>query len=136
MIIPAEITAAITVVDFWPNSVPTAAWITIFLVVIALVNIFEVKIYGHVEFYMSFLKVLAIVAMIFFMIIMTSGGIPGTPKIEFTFWKEGMAFKNGFKGLMKAFLQAGFSFGGGKTSFYLQNLSFYKREHVSNILFR
>ncbi|TVY35286.1 Amino-acid permease [Lachnellula subtilissima] len=114
MIIPAEITAAITVVDFWPNSVPTAAWITIFLVVIAVVNIFEVKIYGHVEFYMSFLKVLAIVAMIFFMIIMTSGGIPGTPKIEFTFWKKGMAFKNGFKGLMKAFLQAGFSFGGGE----------------------
>lgn len=113
MIIPSEITAAVSVVSFWPNSVPEAAWISIFLVLIASVNVFEVKFYGHVEFYMSFLKCLAIVAMIFYMIIMTSGGVAGVPAIEFRFWKHGMAFKNGFKGLMKAFLQAAFSFGGG-----------------------
>jgi amino acid transporter len=80
----------------------------------AIVNVFEVKVYGHVEFYMSFLKIMAVIAMIFFMIVMTSGGIAGTPVIEFRFWKDGLAFKNGFKGIMKAFLQAGFSFGGGK----------------------
>lgn len=72
--------------------------------------------------------------MIFFMIIMvstlqslptstplttpfpkTSGGIPATNgPIEFTYWRNPGAFNNGLKGICKAFIQAGFSFGGGE----------------------
>jgi amino acid transporter len=117
MIIPAEITAAISVLKFWPATevVPLAAYITIFLVVMALSNVFPVKFYGHVEYYMSFIKCLAIFVMIFFLFIMTSGGIPVTHgPIEFRYWKNPGAFNNGMKGLAKAFVQAGFSFGGGK----------------------
>lgn len=54
MIIPAEITAAISVLQFWPqvDAVPLAAWITIILVVLVFTNVFEVKLYGEIEFYM------------------------------------------------------------------------------------
>lgn len=116
MIIPAEITAAISVLKYWPETdvVPLAAYITIFLVVIAVANMFHVRVYGYIEYYMSFVKCLAVVLMIFFMFIMTSGGIPATNgPIEFTYWKNPGAFNNGIKGIAKAFVQAAFSFGGG-----------------------
>lgn len=32
--LPLEITVAVTTVNYWPNSVPTAAWITIFWLLI------------------------------------------------------------------------------------------------------
>ncbi|KAJ6155330.1 hypothetical protein N7470_005896 [Penicillium chermesinum] len=117
MIIPAEITAAISVLKFWPETdvIPLAAYITIFLVVIAIGNVFHVKVYGYIEYFMSFFKIMAIILMIFFMIIMTSGGIPATNgPIEFRYWKHPGAFKNGMKGIAKAFIQAAFSFGGGE----------------------
>lgn len=53
MVIPAEITAAISVLQFWPQTeiIPLAAWITIILVILILMNVFEVKLYGEIEFY-------------------------------------------------------------------------------------
>ncbi|OGE53487.1 hypothetical protein PENARI_c007G10449 [Penicillium arizonense] len=117
MIIPAEITAAISVLKYWPETdvIPLAAYITIFLVVIAAANMFHVRVYGYIEYYMSFIKCLAIVLMIFFMFIMTSGGIAATNgPIEFRYWKNPGAFNNGIKGIAKAFVQAAFSFGGGE----------------------
>ncbi|KAJ5645938.1 hypothetical protein N7490_002310 [Penicillium lividum] len=117
MIIPSEITAAVSVLKFWPatDALPLAVYITIFLVVIALANVFQVRIYGYIEYYMSFIKCVAIVLMIFFLFIMTSGGIPATHgPIEFRYWKNPGAFKNGIKGIAKAFVQAAFSFGGGE----------------------
>jgi amino acid transporter len=116
MIIPAEITAAISVLKYWPETdvVPLAAYITLFIGVFAVANMFHVRLYGYIEYYMSFVKCLAIVLMIFFMFIMTSGGIPATNgPIEFRYWKNPGAFNNGIKGISKAFVQAAFSFGGG-----------------------
>ncbi|GAD95203.1 amino acid transporter [Paecilomyces variotii No. 5] len=117
MIIPAEITAAISVLKFWDgvDKVPLAAYITIILAVLVFFNIFSVRTYGHVEYYMSFVKCLAVFVMIAFMFIMTSGGVRATHgPIEFRYWKNPGAFNNGMKGMAKAFIQAGFSFGGGE----------------------
>ncbi|KAI9925955.1 hypothetical protein MW887_004414 [Aspergillus wentii] len=117
MIIPAEITAAVSVLKFWPetNAVPLAAYITIFLAVIVFANVFHVRVYGMIEYWMSFIKCLAVVLMIFFMFIMTSGGIAATGgPIEFRYWKSPGAINNGIKGIAKAFVQAAFSFGGGE----------------------
>ena len=119
MIIPAEITAAISVLKYWPQTdvVPLAAFITIFLVVYAVANMFHVRVYGYIEYYMSFVKCIAVILMIFFMFIMTSGGIAATNgPIEFRYWKNPGAFNNGIKGISKAFVQAAFSFGGGMRS--------------------
>lgn len=119
MIIPAEITAAVSVLKFWPqtDALPLAVYITIFLVVMAAANTFHVRIYGYIEYYMSFFKCAAVVLMICFLFIMTSGGIAATNgPIEFRYWKNPGAFNNGMKGIAKAFVQAAFSFGGGMSN--------------------
>ncbi|KAL4875736.1 amino acid permease/ SLC12A domain-containing protein [Aspergillus karnatakaensis] len=117
MIIPAEITAAVSVLKFWPqtDALPLAVYITIFLATLAFANIFHVRVYGYIEYYMSFIKCLAVILMIFFMFIMTSGGIAATGgPIIFRYWKSPGAFNNGIKGIAKSFVQAAFSFGGGE----------------------
>ncbi|KAL4951019.1 amino acid permease/ SLC12A domain-containing protein [Aspergillus filifer] len=117
MIIPAEITAAVSVLQFWEstNALPLAAYITIFLATMAIANMFHVRIYGYIEYYMSFIKCIAVVLMICFMFIMTSGGIAATNgPIIFSYWKNPGAFNNGIKGIAKSFVQAAFSFGGGE----------------------
>ncbi|OKO96647.1 hypothetical protein PENSUB_10822 [Penicillium subrubescens] len=97
------------------NVIPLAAYITIFIIIIGLGNTFHVRIYGYIEYYMSFIKCLAVILLIFFMFIITSGGITATNgPIEFTYWTNPGAFKNGIKGIAKAFVQAAFSFGGGE----------------------
>ncbi|KAI9731033.1 MAG: hypothetical protein M1834_005496 [Cirrosporium novae-zelandiae] len=112
LIIPAEIIACVSVLQYWPitEKIPIAGYITIFLVFMSLFNIFEVKWYGHVEVVMNMIKVTALMIIMFFMVIMTSGGIPATHgPIEFRYWKDPGAFPNGFKGICKAVLQAAFS---------------------------
>lgn len=113
MIIPAEITAAVSVLKYWDGwqKIPLAGYITIFLVLTAAPNIFPVRMYGHIEYAMSWVKILAIFIVIAYMFIMTSGGVPATNgPIEFSYWKNPGAFTD-MKGLSKAFVQAAFSFG-------------------------
>ena len=45
-----------TVLNFWTDKVPTAAWITIFWVVIILINVWAVKFFGEVEVVSSSIK--------------------------------------------------------------------------------
>ena len=47
MLIAAEISAAVIVIDYWSNPVPTAVWITILLILLICLNIFVVSIYGE-----------------------------------------------------------------------------------------
>lgn len=140
MIIPAEITAAVSVLQFWEqtSAVPLAAYITIFLAVMAFANIFHVRVYGYIEYYMSFIKCVAVVLMIFFMFIMTSGGIAATNgPIIFHYWKSPGAFHNGIKGIAKSFVQAAFSFGGGIypviSVYYIVDLLTLPGEHIAVI---
>lgn len=100
--IPAEVTAAVGVVGFWKNSVPTAVWITIFLAILIFLNLFAVNVYGEVEFVQCFIKLLAILAVIVFMLIATCGGVPGQKgPIGFKYYHNPGPFANGAKGGMK-----------------------------------
>jgi len=47
--VPAELSAAATLIQFWNTSVNPAVWITVFLVVIAALNFCGVKLYGEVS---------------------------------------------------------------------------------------
>lgn len=46
--IPAEISAAATVIQFWNTSVNPGVWITVFLVFIIALNLLGVRLYGEV----------------------------------------------------------------------------------------
>ena len=49
-ILPFEITAAGITIDFWRTDINIGVWITVFLVVLSLVQIFGVRGYGEGEF--------------------------------------------------------------------------------------
>lgn len=48
--VPAEISAAAVLVQFWNDSINPAVWITIFLLFIVVVNFCGVRLYGEVGF--------------------------------------------------------------------------------------
>lgn len=47
--VPAEISAAATVIQFWNDSVNSAVWISVFLVFIVAINFAGVRLYGEVR---------------------------------------------------------------------------------------
>jgi preprotein translocase subunit Sec61beta len=48
--VPAELSAAATLIQFWDEKTNPAVWITVFLVVIVALNFSAVKLYGEVSF--------------------------------------------------------------------------------------
>lgn len=67
-----ELQGVVTVLGFWTDKVPTAAWISIFWVVIILINIWAVTFFGEVEVVSSLIKF----SWIFVVIISLIGGPP------------------------------------------------------------
>lgn len=47
--VPAELSAAATLVQFWDTTTSPAVWITVFLVVIVTLNFCGVRFYGEVR---------------------------------------------------------------------------------------
>uniref|UniRef100_A0A0D6R0W7 Amino acid permease/ SLC12A domain-containing protein n=1 Tax=Araucaria cunninghamii TaxID=56994 RepID=A0A0D6R0W7_ARACU len=114
IVLPLEIVAASITLQFWSGSrdVNPAAWVTIFLFVIIVINFFGVKGYGEAEFVFSIIKVIAVIGFIILGIIIDTGGVPGQPYLGARYWYDPGAFNNGFKGLCSVFVTAAFSFAG------------------------
>lgn len=68
-----ELQAANTIISFWTTAVPIAAWITIWWVVIILVNVGAVTIFGEIEVVASTIKFGWIFVVIISMIVMSAG---------------------------------------------------------------
>ena len=110
--LPLELVAAAITIDYWNTSVNSAAWVTIFYVVIVAINIFGVRGYGEAEFIFSILKVIAILGYIVLGIVINCGGGPKGGYIGGQFWHNPGAFAAGFKGVCSVFVTSAFSFGG------------------------
>lgn len=82
-----------------------------FFVVITLVNLGNVKFYGESEFWLSIIKVTAIVSMIVFGLYLLLTADANSTSSFSNLWAHGGFFPNGFEGLfyMLAFLM--FAFG-------------------------
>lgn len=119
---PIEISAAAMVIDYWPNNVPTAVWVTILFVAILVMNCLPVKLYGESEFVFGAIKLTTILGLIILMFIITLGGAPTHDRIGFRYWKDpgpmleylvpGSLGK--FLAFWKVFIQATFSYGGSE----------------------
>lgn len=115
VVLPFELTAAGVTIDFWTNgSINVGVWITIFLVLVTIINICGVKGYGEVEFALGLLKVIAVIGFIILGIIINCGGVSTDNRgyIGFKYWGNPGAFRNGFKGFCSVFVTASFAFGG------------------------
>ncbi|OQE23640.1 hypothetical protein PENSTE_c008G07284 [Penicillium steckii] len=120
--VPIEISAAALVIDYWPNGVAPAVWITIFYVAIFATNILPVRVYGELEFILGSIKLTTIVGLMLLMLIITLGGAPTHDRIGFRYWQApgpmNEYLEDGslgrFLAFWKVFIQATFSYGGSE----------------------
>jgi len=119
IILPAELSAAAVLISFWNDTINQAAWISIFLVVVVIINMFGAGVYGEAEFIFASIKVITIVGLIILGIVLDLGGGPSHDRIGFRYWKNPGPFVqyNGIEGATGRFLawwavmtQAAFSF--------------------------
>lgn len=61
VVLPLEIIAAVSTLEFWDTHIPRAVAVTIFLAAIVAINLCSVKAYGEAEFCLSALKVAAVI---------------------------------------------------------------------------
>ncbi len=95
---------------------PLAAWITIFLGAIIIINVFGTLGYAEEEFWAACIKLSAtVIFMIIALVLVLGGGPAGGRYDEYwgaRLWYEPGAFANGFKGFCYVFVTAAFSFSG------------------------
>lgn len=115
----SELSAASAVIGYWNADINIAAWISIMMVVGAVLNFAGVNIYGESEVVTSTIKLMAFVALIIFGLVIDLGGGPKGDRLGFRYWKDPGAFNqyNGiegaegrFLGFFSAFLQSAFTY--------------------------
>ena len=120
----SELSAASAVIGYWNADINIAAWISIMMVVGAVLNFAGVNIYGESEVVTSTIKLMAFVALIIFGLVIDLGGGPTGDRLGFRYWKDPGAFNqyNGiggaegrFLGFFSAFLQSAFTYVGTET---------------------
>ncbi|KAL1901115.1 hypothetical protein Sste5346_002182 [Sporothrix stenoceras] len=85
--IPTEITAICVLFQFWTDVTP-AVWIVVFIILTNIVGFARIRVFGEVEFFFAFLKILLVVFLIILGLVVDLGGVPGTPRIGFYYWKN------------------------------------------------
>ncbi|KAF4501416.1 general amino acid permease [Fusarium agapanthi] len=85
--IPSEITAICVLFEFWTDINPSL-WIIIFIVLTTVVGLCFVRVFGEVEFWFALLKILLVVFLIIMGLVINLGGVPGTERIGFRYWKD------------------------------------------------
>ncbi|KAK7422814.1 hypothetical protein QQX98_001376 [Neonectria punicea] len=117
--VPAEISAAATVIQFWNTSINPGVWITIFLVVIIALNLCGVRLYGESEVVFASLKIMLIFGLIIGGLVINLGGGPDHERRGFRYWNDPGAFNSyiktgtagNFLAFWKVMLPAAFSYG-------------------------
>ncbi|MFJ6748039.1 MULTISPECIES: amino acid permease [unclassified Streptomyces] len=112
----ADITALGVYMGFWFPDVPRWIWLLAAVLVIGALNLFSVKVFGELEFWLSLAKIIAIGAMIVAGIAIlifgvTSGGHAHHIGIS-NLWENGGFFPNGVQGFIVSFAVVMFAFGG------------------------
>ncbi|WP_455481241.1 amino acid permease [Bartonella sp. B12(2025)] len=112
----ADITAFATYMGFWYPDVAPWIWALSITLIITGINLAAVKVYGELEFWLSSIKVIAIIAMIVLgiAIILYSWGTDTVSSAIgiHNLWKNGGVFPNGWFGFLACFSVVVFAFGG------------------------
>jgi amino acid transporter len=139
IVVPTDMSAAATILQFWDTPVPPAAWITIFAVFIVVLNFLGVKLFGEVsgtfplcrglvgdtdnstksEVIFASLKIMLIIGLIIGGLVINLGGAPNHERLGFAYWRTPGAFNEyimtssagRFLAFWKVLLTAAFSFG-------------------------
>ncbi|KIW67765.1 hypothetical protein PV04_06995 [Phialophora macrospora] len=85
--IPTEITAICVLFQYWTD-INSSLWIVIFIALTVAVGLCFIGIYGEIEFWFALLKIVFIIFLILLGLIIDLGGVSGTPRIGFRYWKH------------------------------------------------
>ncbi|KAL4866626.1 hypothetical protein BDV12DRAFT_172578 [Aspergillus spectabilis] len=109
----ADLVALQLVLQYWSDNFPGWAFSLIFWAVLIALNLFAVHVYGEVEYWMSVLKVIAIVVFIILGIVVNCGGNENGHYIGGENWHiPGAPFVGGIGGFASVFVTAAFAYGG------------------------
>lgn len=109
----AELTVVGVYINFWLPNIPQWVSALVFLVVITLVNLIDVKVFGEFEFWFALIKVVAIIAMIIFGLVIIFFGFGNQNAVGFSnLWVHGGFLPKGLWGLLLSLVIVMFSFGG------------------------
>lgn len=106
----AEVSALGAYVQYWFPDVPVWGTGLVSLAVIIAINLISVKIYGEMEFRMSAIKVVAIIAMMVCGVFIITGVTKGSMSVVENFTASGGFFPNGVQGLLYALVLVAFAF--------------------------
>ncbi|RFU34254.1 hypothetical protein B7463_g2065, partial [Scytalidium lignicola] len=107
-----ELQGLVTVMGFWTDKVPIAAWLTIFLILIILVCVSAVGLFGEIECFMTIVKFIWIFVVLLVCIVISSGAAPKGDPIGFRYWNSDSFNHNGFHGFLSVFPTCIFAMGG------------------------
>ncbi|KAJ7283503.1 amino acid permease [Mycena rebaudengoi] len=119
IVLPAELSAAAVLINFWNPGVNSAVWITVVMIVVIAINMCGAGVYGEAEFIFASIKVLTITGLIILGIVLDLGGGPDHDRIGFRYWKNPGPFvqyndipgaKGRFLGWWAVMTQAAFSY--------------------------
>jgi aromatic amino acid transport protein AroP len=108
----AELSAVGLYIHYWWPDVPT--WVSAlgFFIFVNVINLMHVKFFGEMEFWLSIIKIIAIIAMIAFGSYLLASGNGHSESSLTNLWQLGGFFPNGIMGLIMAMAMIMFSFGG------------------------
>lgn len=88
IVTPNNLSAAGIVIRYWDTQakVHIAVWMTIFILLVFLINLLGIRFFGELEFWMSSIKVLALIGLILFGLICDLGGNPRHDRVGFRYW--------------------------------------------------
>ncbi|GJN76625.1 hypothetical protein PLIIFM63780_000111 [Purpureocillium lilacinum] len=109
---PLELISGALTIQYWNQSLSPAIFVTIFLFVIAGINLMGIKGYGEAEFLFSTIKVTAIVGFILLGVVINIGGSPHDGYIGGKYWLDPGPTNHGFKGFCSVLATSSFSFVG------------------------
>ncbi|KAM7212965.1 putative amino-acid permease [Rhypophila decipiens] len=112
VVLPLEIIAGAMTIGYWNEHINKSIFVTVFLIIIVIINLFGVKGYGEAEFVFAIIKVTAVIGFILLGIVINIGGTPSEGYIGGKYWSDPGAFNNGFKGFCSVFVTAAFAFAG------------------------
>ncbi|KAJ4301888.1 hypothetical protein N0V90_003984 [Kalmusia sp. IMI 367209] len=106
ILVAYEITAAGIVIDFWPNKVHIAVWITLMMILIIALNLSPVAVYAETEFWFAGVKVILITGLLILAFILALGGGPTHDRLEYIVDGSG----GRFTAFLYVWVFSGFSF--------------------------
>jgi len=106
-----EYNAISIVIMYWTQVVPQWAWIVLWWFLFLALSLFGVLVYGEIEFWLSLIKILAILAYFILAVLIDIGVIGGT-HIGMRYWQNPGPFADGINGVAKVFVIAGTLYAG------------------------